>query len=459
METLTKNTEAEDANKKSARLSRENSSLSAKSLEKFSGAASSPLLTKDSITTSYTFDPENGLVCQGESPELARHGITDTMMYRTKTLTTWEAFEIRYTTVWTNPELWKMMCRLFGVSVVVCFITVLIIPDPGAMKVAKFTSVSKFLNVVVGLLLGFFLSSSMNRWYSCVNGFLELLDSIRNLQMQFVALGVPEEQSNQVLRFGFASGWLLYGQLLLEASKLSCHEETERQRDILWISLREKVFRVDKSKTSLLLTEEEENVLRLTRDPPGMMWMWIAALIGRISQDGWIPPMASPTYGRIMNLCQSAHGGIRQVRASISVQAPLTYTHLLATLVHMNNLLNALTLGVVAGLALGLSLIRAGWHFYEPRVREKQITQDGQNLAITMCYCFFGPLIYQALLLIGMNLAQPFDSVDAKMPVDRLLHQLEIDMCNGRDLVDHMSFEKPAFKQKPKPAPKQAPAA
>merc|ERR1719174_2602686 len=145
------------------------------------------------------------------------------------------------------------MARLLGVAMLVCVLTVAAVPNPEAMKVAKFTQVSKFLNVVVGLLLGFFLSSSMNRWYSCVNGFLELLDSIRNLQMQFVALGVPEEQSNQVLRFGFASAWLLYGQLLLEASKLSSAEVQAAQRDLFWSSLREKIFRVDRSKTSRLL--------------------------------------------------------------------------------------------------------------------------------------------------------------------------------------------------------------
>jgi len=416
-----------------------------------------PLL-QNTITTSYTFDPENGLVCEGETAELARHGITDTMMYRTKTLTTWQAFEIRYTTVWMNPVLWFMMLRLAAVTLVVCFITILVVPNPGALKVAKFTSISKFLNVVVGLLLSFFLSSSMNRWYNCVNGFLELFDSIRNLQMQFVALGVPEEKTMLVLRYGFASAWLLYGQLLLEAVKLSPDSDVKDHYDSMWDQMCRKAFRVDRTNKTMLLDRREEVVLRLTRDPPGMMWMWVAALIGRLAQDGWIPPMQSPTYGRIMNLCQSAHGGIRQVRASISVQAPFAYTHLLATLVHLNNFLNALTLGLVGGIATSTWAVRAGYHFYlEPvgdlHVKAEQVTQDWQNMAVTFLYCFFGPLIYQSLLLIGMNLAQPFDSPDAKMPIDRLLHQLEIDMCDGRDLVDHLAFEKPFFKApEPKPA-------
>merc|ERR1719162_2813009 len=105
-----------------------------------------------------------------------------------------------------------MMFRLTAVAACVSIFTVLAVPNPAVMKVGRFADVSKFLNVVVGLLLGFFLSSSMDRWHDCVNGFLTLLDSIRNLQMQFVALGVPEAQTVLCLRWGFASAWLLYGQ-------------------------------------------------------------------------------------------------------------------------------------------------------------------------------------------------------------------------------------------------------
>merc|ERR1719247_2320372 len=118
---------------------------------------------------------------------------------------------------------------------------------------------------------------------------------------------------------------------------------------------------IDSTESTMLLTSGEADDLKSTRDPPGMMWIWVAALMGRLAQDGFIPPMASPTYGRIMNLAQNAHGGIRSVRASISVQAPLTYTHMLATLVHTNNLLNAVTFGIVSGLAMGTAAMQAGY--------------------------------------------------------------------------------------------------
>merc|ERR1719191_1303966 len=123
------------------------------------------------------------------------------------------------------------MMRLVAVAVLVQITTILLVPNPVVFKVARLTEISKFLNVVVGLLLGFFLSSSMNRWYTCVNGFLSLLDSIRNLQMQFTALGVPEPQTILCHRYGLSSAWLLYGQLLVETKRGDSEKEA---RDSMW---------------------------------------------------------------------------------------------------------------------------------------------------------------------------------------------------------------------------------
>merc|ERR1719162_2094072 len=109
------------------------------------------------------------------------------------------------------------MLHLFSISTGVGIFVLCTASHPEWLKLSKFTDVSKFLNVVVGLLLGFFITSSVSRWHTCVDGFLELLDAIRNLQMQFTALGVPEKETNLCMRYCLASAWLLYGQLLLES--------------------------------------------------------------------------------------------------------------------------------------------------------------------------------------------------------------------------------------------------
>lgn len=387
-----------------------------------------------------------------EGEEDHGHGIVDTMEYRTSVLTTWELLTISYEIVWTSSTLWIMMFQLGMVSFFTFAITVLVVPNPSAMKVSKFTDVSKFLTIAVGLLLGLLLSMTMKRWHNAVAGFMSLLDSVRNMQMHLVSLGVPKEKALLGLRYCYASAYLLYGQLLADFS-----DEKRKDLDLMWEKLLQKVAYLDGSFKTKMLTEREVDILAKTRDPPGMIWIWVTAYIGRLSQDGWIPPMQSPTFSRIMDVCDSAHGGIRTVRAAISIEDPLIYTHMLATLTHINNILCALSFGLVAGIACGTWMMRYFSHFYRG-VKELQddapatdlsVMRDWQSMAVSFLYSFVCPLVYQALLIVAMQLAQPFNHSVVRPPMDRLLHDLEADLCYGRDMTKHIKFKEARFKELP----------
>merc|ERR1719316_1847571 len=138
------------------------------------------------------------------------------------------------------------------------------------MKVSKFTEVSKFLTIAVGLLLGLLLSMTMNRWHTAVSGFMSLLDAIRNMQMHFVSLGVPQEKALLGLRYCYASAYLLYGQLLADFS-----DEKRKDEDLMWEKLLQKVAYLDGSFKTKMLTEREVDILAKTRDPPGLIWIWV----------------------------------------------------------------------------------------------------------------------------------------------------------------------------------------
>jgi len=384
--------------------------------------------------------------------------VQDIARYKTQMFVTWHCFTCTEKTVWRSPRLWGMMAKLAGVSVTVALITVCVVPQPGVLKVGKFTEISKFLNVVVGLLLGFFISSSMARWFGCVDGFLQMLDAIRNLQLQFIGLGVPKYELGLCMRYGLLSAWLEYFSLLDDADPTITLAGPERM-DAMFIKLQRESARMrrianeaspmmhDAPKIQMLFSKSELLALRDTHDPAAMMWVWVAGLIGRLAQDGFIPPMETPTYGRIMNLCEQAHSGIREIAGAMKVQPPLIYTHLLATLVHINNLLNSVTLGVVLGLATGTALQSWKVHPVWPGGESMEETQrDSQTAIVTFMYCFLGPGIFQAFLLIGMQLAQPFDSDEARIPLHRFLISLERDIQDGSMVASQMIFEKPCFK-------------
>merc|ERR1712151_209776 len=89
---------------------------------------------------------------------------------------------------------------------------------PSALKVSRLTALSTFLNVFVGLLIGLFISSSLSRWYTCADGFLELFDSIRNMQIDLYSLGVEDAKVEAILRYGVLSAWMLNMELAIEAA-------------------------------------------------------------------------------------------------------------------------------------------------------------------------------------------------------------------------------------------------
>merc|ERR1740133_815769 len=95
--------------------------------------------------------------------------------------------------------------KLLGLSTVVALLVLLLVHDPASLKVSKFTEISSFLRVFVGLLLGFFMSASVNRWWSCAEAFQGLCNSMRSLQIVLNSCGVPEEHANHVLRYGVVS--------------------------------------------------------------------------------------------------------------------------------------------------------------------------------------------------------------------------------------------------------------
>lgn len=393
-----------------------------------------------------------------ELQELLTEGVNSNMMYRASILGTWEAFANLNSTVWMSSRLWRMMGWLTLISVVTAVIPLAIVHDPSKMNVTGLAKVSQFLNVVVGLLLGFFLTNSISRWYACVDGFLSLLDSVRNLQMQFIALGVPTQEAGNILRHAFASGVLLNEQLQFDYKRLQTNFDLDAETDHMWEVINERPVNLGyAAEHKTLLDKTEIDLLRDTRDPPSVIWTWIAASIGRLAQDGIIPPMASPTYGRIINLLEAAHGGIRKVRAAICVQTPWNYVQCLSALVHINNSINAIILGIVGGLVLSVTCQRYNKFFtyLGSPATIQEMEQELEKFFCTSLYCVIGPLVYQSLLLIGISLAQPFDDAETKIPMDRFLNQLEEDMCDGVGLIGNMEsvlgFEPPSFKTKEGP--------
>jgi len=224
----------------------------------------------------------------------------DSTHYDISLLTSWSAFTTMKGAVFNNPTLWR--CMTFGTLLAVCVAAgTHLLVNSVRINPAKIQKLGTFLNVFVGLLLGFFLSSSMNRWYGCVNAFLQLLDAVRSMQMQMIALGVDRERCEKLSRYGILSAWLLH--LNLNSSSQQSGNDKKLKSESSELA---KTWAVVEKVRPHLVKPEEKKLLLHQKECYALLWTWVASLIGRMSQDGKIPPMASPAYGRIIEIVEDA---------------------------------------------------------------------------------------------------------------------------------------------------------
>jgi len=196
---------------------------------------------------------------------------------------------------------------------------------------------------------------------------------------------------------------------------------------------------------------EELDMLHSASDPSGQLWMWVGSMLGHLAEEGHIPPVASPTYGRFMGIALDGFNAIRDVRSSISVQAPFIYVQMLSSLVHINNIVNAISFGLTWGASLGTMLVHLGVKVFEvhdeAKASERQAATDMQTLLVSFFFSCFGPFVYQALLEVSIAIAQPFSNKDAVVPTERILHLLERDLHDGMKFAKHISWKPCCFKK------------
>jgi len=260
--------------------------------------------------------------------------------------------------------------------------------------------------------------------------------------MQMTALGVARERTNMLVRYGVLSAWLLHLSLNREDDddKPTDPSETETPGSVA-ASTKKLWQRLEARRPGLALPEEKERLMKHT-ESYALLWTWVASLIGRMAQNGEIPPMASPTYGRILNIVQQAYGSIRDVRALHLVKAPFIYVHTLSVLVHVNNILNATAFGLVLGLAL--VNFKGNGNVYNKAAWANMCC----SLFMQFCFSMVAPLLYLALLEVSVCVAQPFTYEDAKIPACRFVKSLEEDLKNASSFGDDPPhWEKPAFKK------------
>lgn len=319
------------------------------------------------------------------------------------------------------------MGRLLCVSAAVAVVEFLVVPDPAGMDPTLFDNVGTMLNVFVGLLLSFFLTANVNRWIQVVNGFLGLFNSTRNLQLILQAFGTKRESADRVLRYCVLSARLITFDMQVHVMPKDVRADAKAG---MWeeLSKRENPY-------SKLLPEEREQLEKVD-DASGLMWTWVMSMLGRMSQDGELPPFAAGTFGTVLTAAAAAKKGMDALRDTICVQMPFVYVHTVATIVQLNNLLAATSLGLTIGSVAAASLARYNsvLHIFSNDITHahRPLIEDIQEVLVQLFRCFVAPVLYQA-----------FCSEDGAIPAERLIQRLEKDLQENADRAESPPLWKP----------------
>eukprot|EP00933_Yihiella_yeosuensis_P072502 TRINITY_DN80906_c0_g1_i1.p1 TRINITY_DN80906_c0_g1~~TRINITY_DN80906_c0_g1_i1.p1 ORF type:complete len:480 (+),score=89.21 TRINITY_DN80906_c0_g1_i1:147-1586(+) len=343
--------------------------------------------------------------------------------------------------VFEGRNIWYTMAKLVALTLVV---TELVFLLPDSMTAEKINSkdmlvVVLTVNAIVGLLIGFLLFSSIERWYACANGFLGLMNSIRSLHMQLLALGISPEKSVQILRYCMISARCLY---------------IELQRSVLEVDDKE---RFTSEKFDALTSEEiaddcidkmdfyEREQLESLKSPSHAIWMWVGAMITQLAKDGEVPPVATAAYARLMMLSDAAGTNLKEVKSYGHVNPPYAFVKLLTFWVAINNMISAGCFGTTAGLLLRSYAHKNGRGIWQAITDCEHL----QDVIISMTISVVSPFMYQALLEVTLAIAQPFGlQSQGSIPVNLLLKEFEKDIYDAERLnANPVGWERPSFRK------------
>lgn len=358
---------------------------------------------------------------------ISREPVKDSMTYHMQELGRWSSLCNLTHTVWGSGSLWVVAARLWLCSCVVAIIIAITVPDPSQMDGSKFTEIATFLRVFISLLLGFFMAASVKRWWSCVESFIGLCGTLRNLQMMLLACDAPKHEVERTLGYGVTSAKLLSLELHVQA--LPSEQQTIAERKG-WQDLREQVHENDLGLAKL--QPEEVDALQQLSDPAGTLWIWIGTYLGTLAGRGHVRALAGPIFARCMVLSSQGLDKILKVRSCITVQAPFIYVQMLSSLVHISNITSSISFGMTLGTTVAKYLVANDMHIFTKKgVNRAEASVELQSLLVSFVFGAVGPVVYQALLEVSVAIAQPFSNSKALVPTDRILEQLVKDLNDG----------------------------
>jgi hypothetical protein len=292
--------------------------------------------------------------------------------------------------------------------------------NPESFSTETISSVIRSINLAMTFLLGLFVNNSVIRWWGIVKDLEDLLGSGEKLILMLIHFAADKRMREDALR-----------RVLLAIEMLRYNKVVEYltgDPDLNWSKKFDAMIKAGE------MTKEERDVLEFTQSEERGIVGWALCQQSIRAIDDTQPRASVHVY----KVIQEGIGATQALGTAATVQFPFLYTHLLAYMVHLVNILTSLC----AGVTIGIVVARA-------RVAQAQVTAkqpgapqqvDGSAIFKEILFLFIQVFLYQAFLGIGAALSYPVvprgHGAMYRLPFEEMIGSLKVKLERLNRLAD-----------------------
>jgi len=388
----------------------------------FNPAESRPLIDAKKRLQCYSLlEPHAKIDRSGDIPHIHSYDL--------QKLTTVRVFFAMSGTVLTDVVLWVEII-LNGLVFWAIFAGIMYLHWDGLEKfVGRESNIRSFIamfTTLVGLLLSFYTSLNIKRWWDMrMLGVGGIWQASSKLTLQ-ISQGVTRDPEVLDAIWRYAASSLTF--LFLVRRK------TPDDIDIL----------VDQK----LLTHAEKRQIMRTPAPQRAeaIWAWLGAMVSQLHSQSLVA--GPPHYAGLMNTVDEGRRGANVINSYLQTPIPMAYIHLLGLMVKLHNVMVAMLMGILCA---------------------KHATGGDELGAFRVLFrAFFMPFLYNSILLINDDIADPFSGDLSDFPLQCFIEGIKEDAkamidCGSPEnlptwLLQGKKFKKWSAEVQPRPSSPTNPA-
>jgi hypothetical protein len=291
--------------------------------------------------------------------------------------------------IFSQAAMWKVVTVAILLTGLIAFAIVKAIEkfdhlNPNSFSTETISSVIRSVTVAMAFLLGLFVNNAMGRWWGIIKDFEQLFLSARQLIAFLIHIEAGEDMRMTVARQAVLSIEMLRFEKVVHT--MTGHSEDNWREKFTELTLAGHMLEDDRACLETVPTEDRS------------FFCWALISKAMRSIDETHPRISVHVY----KVVQDGMSAVSGLKTASNFQFPFLYTHMLAYMVHVVNLLTAIGAGITIGLVIARSQVSKldayGNH---------TVPVDASAVFKEFLFLFIQVFLYQAFLGIGAALSFP----------------------------------------------------